>query len=67
MKHKKKLKYKQFIAEYEKNGRVYFGSIINCDTDLATFQSSVESDMQREFEVSADDYLDFREGVRGET
>ena len=58
MKHKKKLKYKQFIAEYEKNCRVYFGYVINCGADLVTFQSSVEDDMQREFEASVDDYLD---------
>jgi predicted HicB family RNase H-like nuclease len=46
------------VAEFDEEAQVFFGRVVNV-RDTITFQSDDAKQIIHEFEVSADDYLDF--------
>lgn len=59
------LKHKGLIGEASKHRRIYYGKVTNLDNgDLVTFQSVIKGNLQKEFEFSVDDYIDFVKEVR---
>lgn len=53
-------KYKGYVgnATYDDEAKIYHGDVIGIK-DVITFQAEKEEDLQREFEASVDDYLEF--------
>lgn len=54
------LTYKGYIGEvcFDKDAKVFYGRIINTQ-DTITFQSDDAKNLEKEFQVSVDTYLDF--------
>jgi|GEM_PF-2108299 len=60
MKKKPLLKYKGYLGTYkhDRKAKMFHGEVI-CIRDVITFQSAVETDMEKAFHDSIDDYLIF--------
>ncbi len=54
------LTYKGYIGEitFDKDAKIFYGRVINT-RDTITFQSDNAKDLEQEFQISVDTYLDF--------
>ena len=57
------LKYKNYTgqAQYDNEAKIFYGEVDNIGSsgDIITFQSKTEEDLEKEFRISVDEYLNW--------